>query len=177
MQAVGGGPTRLLDIGGGSGAYAIEFARAHPALDAEVLDLSTVVGIAERHIAEAGLTTRVRTRIGDLRRDAFGSGYDLALLSAICHMLGPDENRDLFRRACASLVPGGRLVVQDHVMSDDKTTPRGGAVFAVNMLVGTPNGGSYSLGEYTRWLQEAGFGDVRHVPLPAGIGLLIARRA
>ena len=67
-----------------------------------------MVPIARRHVAEAGLSDRIRTREGDLRRDPFGEGYDLALLSAICHMLSPDENRDLFRRLHAALAPGGR---------------------------------------------------------------------
>jgi len=177
VKAVGAhGVRRLLDVGGGSGAYAIAFARADPTLQADVFDLATVVGIADRHITEAGLSGRVRTRVGDLRRDSFGSGYDLGLLSAICHMLGPDENRDLLRRVFAALAPGGRVVIQDHLMSDDKTTPRAGALFAVNMLVGTPSGSTYSATEYERWLREAGFAGPRQLPLPPPNGLLIATR-
>jgi (2Fe-2S) ferredoxin/SAM-dependent methyltransferase len=177
VEAVGAeGLRRLLDIGGGSGAYSIAFAGANPGLEAEVFDLATVVPIASRHIADAGLADRVRTRVGDLRRDDFGSGYDLALLSAICHMLGPEENRDLIRRAFGALAPGGRLVIQDHVMSDDKTAPRAGALFAVNMLVGTPSGATYSAGEYARWLDEAGFTEIRHLPLRAPTDLMVGSR-
>lgn len=177
VQAVGAaGARRLLDVGGGSGAYSIAFARAGPALEADVFDLPTVVPIARRHIAEAGLADRVRTRVGDLRRDAFGTGYDLALLSAICHMLGPDENRDLFRRLRSALVPGGRLVIQDHVMADDRTAPRAGALFAINMLVGTPNGGTYTEAEYAAWLGEAGFTSSRRVALPGPNDLMVAVR-
>ena len=171
-EAVG----RLLDVGGGSGAYAIAFARANPSLRADVFDLATVVRIAARHIVEAGVGDRVRTRIGDLRTDAFGSGYDMVLLSAICHMLGPDENRDLLRRAHQSLAPGGRVVIQDHVMDAGKTAPRSGALFAINMLVGTANGSTYSEEEYTAWLREAGFVDVRHVTLVGPNDLIVARR-
>jgi (2Fe-2S) ferredoxin/predicted O-methyltransferase YrrM len=167
---------RLLDVGGGSGAYAIAFARANPALQADVFDLATVAPIARRHIAEAGLADRVRTRVGDLCTDAFGSGYDLVLLSAICHMLGPAENRDLLRRAFEALVPGGRVVIQDHVMTPGKTAPRSGALFAVNMLVGTASGSTYSEEEYSAWLREAGLVDVRHVTLAGPNDLIVARR-
>jgi len=114
-------------VGGGSGAYSIAFAQANPKLCADVFDLATVVPIAQSHIAEVGLADRVTTRVGDLRRDGFGAGYDLLLLSAICHMLGPDENQDLLRRAYAALTPGGRVAIQDHVMNDDGTAPRAGA--------------------------------------------------
>ncbi len=177
VQAVGAqGVRRLLDIGGGSGAYSIAFAQASPALEAELFDLATVGPIAQRHIAAAKLEDRVKVRVGDLRTDAFGSGFDLALLSAICHMLSPDENRDLFRRAGAALAPGGRLVVHDHVMEPDKTAPRSGAFFAVNMLVGTPAGGSYSEAEYGAWLRDAGFAKVERVRLPGPTGLMIGTK-
>jgi (2Fe-2S) ferredoxin/precorrin-6B methylase 2 len=178
VKAVGTeGVRRLIDIGGGSGAFAVAFAQASPALEAEVFDLATVVPIASGHVAAAGLADRVRTRVGDLRADAFGSGYDLALLSAICHMLGPDENRDLLRRVFAALSPGGRVVIQDHVMAEEKTSPRAGAMFAVNMLVGTSQGGTYSEAEYAGWLRQAGFGEVQRVPLPGPNDLVIGRRS
>jgi SAM-dependent methyltransferase len=170
------GVKRLLDIGGGSGAYAMAFAQASPDLEAEVFDLATVTPIAQKHIADAGLSARVKARVGDLRRDAFGAGYDLAILSAICHMLGPDENRDLIRRAFAALAPGGRLAIQDHIMSDDGTRPRAGALFAINMLVGTPSGSSFTLREYASWLEGAGFVDVKHLPLPGPNDLVLATR-
>jgi SAM-dependent methyltransferase len=165
---------RMLDVGGGSGAYSIAFARANPELRAEILDLADVVRIAERHIAAAGLIKRVTARVGDLRRDELGSGYDLVLLSAICHMLGEEENRDLFARCYRALAPGGRLVVRDFILEEDKTEPRWAALFSLNMLVGTERGASYSEGEYTRWLLEAGFSSVER--LEADRDLMVARR-
>ena len=169
-------PRRMIDIGGGSGAYAIAFAEAYPELEADIFDLPTVVGIARGHVAQAGLENRVRTRTGDLERDAFGTGYDLALLSAICHMLGPDGNRDLLRRVFEAVAPGGRVVIQDHVMNPDKTGPRPGAIFAINMLVGTQAGGTFSEEEYTSWLREAGFGEVRRIALPGPNHLMVATK-
>ncbi|HET6440354.1 MAG TPA: methyltransferase [Anaeromyxobacter sp.] len=177
VRAVGvSGVRRLLDVGGGSAAYSIAFARESPSLEAEVLDLPTVIPIARQHIEEAGLASRVRTRAGDLGRDALGEGYDLVLLSAICHMLGPDGNRDLFRRVRAALSPGGRVVIHDHVMADDRTSPRAGALFAVNMLVGTPAGGTYTEAEYRGWLSDCGFAEVKRLPLPGPSDLMVGTR-
>ena len=175
VRSVGAdGVRRLLDIGGGSGAYSIAFAQSNPTLSADIFDLATVLPIAEGHVANAGLSARVRTRAGDLTRDDFGGksgdSYDLVLLSAICHMLGPDEN-------LAALMPGGRVAIQDHVMNDNGTAPRAGALFAINMLVGTPNGSSFSLTQYRQWLVQAGFSDVQHVRLPGPNDLLLARKA
>jgi SAM-dependent methyltransferase len=99
---------------------------------------------AEENIAAAGLSGRVRLRVGDLRHDEFGEGYDLILLSAVCHMLDHAENQDLLARVGRALAPGGRAVIQDHIMQAEKTAPRAGALFAINMLVGTPGGSTYS---------------------------------
>jgi (2Fe-2S) ferredoxin/2-polyprenyl-3-methyl-5-hydroxy-6-metoxy-1,4-benzoquinol methylase len=170
------GVGRVLDVGGGSGAFSIAFAQANPTLQAEVLDLATVTPIAAKHVAEAGLSDRVHVRVGDLRKDALGEGYDLVLLSAICHMLGPDENQDLLRRAHAALSPGGRIAIQDHVMNEEGTLPRAGAMFAVNMLVGTPDGCSFRESQYQAWLVAAGFRDVRHVPLPGPNDIMLATK-
>jgi predicted O-methyltransferase YrrM len=177
VEAVGAeGVRRMLDVGGGSGAYSIAFAQASPALNAEVLDLPQVVPIAQGHIQRAGLADRVRTRPGDLRTDALGKSYDLVFISAICHMLGPEENRDLFRRSFQALAPGGRVAVQDFILEPDKTAPRAAALFSLNMLVGTENGASYSQQEYALWLREAGFLEVRRIRLPEPAGLMLGTR-
>ena len=80
---------RMLDVGGGSGGYSIAFAQANPALRVDILDLATVEPIARRHIQEAGVADRVQVRAGDLRCGRLGEEYDLAFVSAICHMLSP----------------------------------------------------------------------------------------
>jgi predicted O-methyltransferase YrrM len=169
-----GGARRMLDVGGGSGAYAIAFARANPDLRAEVLDLPNVAGIARRHIAEAGLEDRITARAGDMLQDDLGEGYDLVLLSAICHMFGEEENRDLFKRCRRALAPGGRLLVRDFILDEDRTGPRWAAVFSLNMLVATERGASYTASEYTGWLLDAGFASVNR--LEADRDLLVAFR-
>jgi predicted O-methyltransferase YrrM len=166
----------MLDLGGGSGAYAIAFARARPDLDAEVLDLAPVLAIAQRHIDDAGLAARVKARVGDLHDDAYGTGYDLVFVSAICHMNSPDENRAMFAKILAALAPSGRIVIQDFVLDADKTGPKTGALFALNMLVGTRAGSAYSEEEYVGWLRGVGFTDPRRVALAGPTDLVIARR-
>lgn len=167
---------RMLDLGGGSGAYSIAFARANPQLVAEILDRPEVLAIAQRHIVAAGLTERVIVRPGDLRQGSLGSGYDLVFISAICHMLSPEENRDLIARAHAALAPGGRVAIQDFILNADKTTPRHAALFSLNMLVATEGGASYSEQEYAGWLREAGFTGIRRIVLPGPANIMAAVR-
>jgi (2Fe-2S) ferredoxin/predicted O-methyltransferase YrrM len=177
VAAVGAGEVRrMLDVGGGSGAYSIAFAQANPGLVSEILDLETVAPIAQRHIAEAGVQHRVCVRVADLTRDDLGAGYDLVFISAICHMLGPEENRDLLSRAGRALAHGGRVVVQDFILDSSRTSPRFAAMFALNMLVGTRAGSSYSEADYAEWLTGAGFTNTRRVNLPGPTGVMIAAR-
>jgi SAM-dependent methyltransferase len=177
VAALGAAPIRrMLDVGGGSGAYAIAFAQAHPSLTAVVLDLATVVPIAEGHIRGAGLSERIATRAGDLRRDDLGAGFDLVFLSSICHMLGPDGNRDLLARAGQALAPGGRVVIQDFLLEPERTRPRQAVLFAINMLVGTEAGGTYTEAEYAAWLTAAGLMDVRRIRLRGPADLMVGTR-
>ncbi len=170
------GVTRMLDVGGGSGSYSIAFARASPELHAEVLDLPAVLPLTQKYIEQSGLSERVKTRAGDLQHDDLGRDYDLVFVSAICHMLGPPQIQDLFRRCFTALASGGRIVVQDFILEPDKTGPRQAALFALNWLVVTENGANYSRDEYASWLAEAGFRDVRNVLLPGSTGLMVGLR-
>jgi tRNA A58 N-methylase Trm61 len=129
------GVKRVLDVGGGSGAYSIAFARANSELHSEILDLPSVIPIAQKHIDAANLSDRISTRSGDLRKDNLGSGYDLILLSSICHMNSPEENLVLLQKAFKALNQGGRIIIQDFMMDQDKTKPLSGALFSLNMLV------------------------------------------
>jgi predicted O-methyltransferase YrrM len=175
VQIVGTeGVRRMLDVGGGPGTFSMAFALAAPDLQAEVLDLGPVVPIAQRHIREAGLSDRVRVRVGDLRTDELGEGYDLVLVSAICHMLDEGENRDLLRRCSKALAPGGRIVIREFILDPDRAGPPFAALFALNMLVGTRRGNCYTEAEYRQWLTDSGCAQVLR-PDPGG-ELIIGQR-
>jgi predicted O-methyltransferase YrrM len=169
------GARRMLDVGGGSGVYSIAFARAYSELHADVFDLPPVVELTREYIRTAGLAERIGTRSGDMRTDELGSGYDLLLVSAICHMFGPEENQELFARCYRALAPGGRLLVRDFILDPDQTSPRQAALFALNMLVGTKAGSTYTEAQYAEWLRGAGFSRVERLK-PPEINLMVAWR-
>lgn len=178
VEAAGiNGAQRMLDLGGGSGAYSIAFAKASPALRVDIVDLPEVLPITQEQIRKAGLADRISTRAGDMLAIPLESAhYDLVLLSAICHMYSPDENQQLFRRAHKALAPKGRLVVSDFILEADKTSSRFGALFALNMLVNTRVGASYSEPEYQAWLKAAGFAEAKRVRIPGPANLMIATK-
>ena len=171
------GAKRLLDLGGGSGAYSIAFVRSAPGLQAEIVDLADVLPITQEQIRKAGLADRITTRVGDMLTVPLeASKYDLVLLSAVCHMFSPEENQRLLERSYAALAPKGRLVISDFVLEADKTAPRFGALFALNMLVNTRAGASYSEPEYDAWLKQAGFAETKRVRMPGPANLMIATK-
>lgn len=170
------GVRRVLDVGGGSGVFATAFCRAGDDISAVVFDLPHVVPITRRYIAEAGMTRRVQAVAGDYHVDALGSGFDIVFLSAILHSNGEDENRALLRKAAAALVPGGRIVIQDWLMADDRVEPAEGAYFALNMLVNTRAGDSFTESEVRGWLQGAGCGSIERIGDDPRTAFLIGRK-
>ncbi len=155
------GAKRLLDVGGASGTYTQAFLEASPGLEATLFDLPPVIEMARRRLRGTGVIDRVRFVAGDFYEDALPPGHDLALLSAIIHQNSAEQNVELYGKILRALEPGGRLVIRDHVMSDDHTRPARGAVFAINMLVATTGGGTYSFEEIRAALEAAGFERVR----------------
>jgi len=156
-----GGARSLLDVGGGSGTYTIAFLRAVPELKATIFDMPPVIEMARTRLENAGLLDRTRLVGGNFHRDELPVGHDLALLSAIIHSNSPEQNLDLYQKIFRALVPGGRLLIRDHVMDPDRVRPRNGAIFAVNMLAGTLGGGTYTYDEIASDLTRAGFVNIR----------------
>jgi precorrin-6B methylase 2 len=151
---------QMLDIGGGPGTWTIAFLRAAPEAGATLFDLPAAVSIAKKNFAEAGLADRVTLVEGDFYTNALPEGADLAWLGAICHQNSRQQNRDLFANVHDALVDDGTLVIRDVIMEPCHTSPVGGALFAVNMLVGTEAGGTYTFDEYRQDLCAAGFAKV-----------------
>ncbi len=148
---------RILDVGAGSGAWTMPFARRDPSAEITAFDLPRVLGETRKIVDETGLGARYRLQAGDLTRDDFGEArYDIAVLGNICHGLTPDQNRDLFTRLHRAIVPGGQLVIADMVPNEQRSGPPFPVLFAVNMYLMT-GGDTYTFSEYAAWLAQAGF--------------------
>ena len=162
VQVVGAETARnLLDIGGATGTYTEAFLRANPDLKATLFDLPEVIEMAAERLNSTGLLDRIKLATGDYFQDPLPKGHDLALVSAIIHSLSLQQCIELYGKTNEALLPGGRIIVRDHVMSPDRTEPKSGALFAINMLVNTSGGGTYTYDEIKEGLEKAGFIGVR----------------
>ena len=154
---------KLLDIGGASGTYTMAFLSQNPAMRAVIFDFAPVLALAKKRLSEAGFLDRVELAAGDFYQDELPGGCDLALLSAIIHQNSSEQNITLYKKIFRALVPGGVVLIRDHIMDDSRTRPPAGAMFALNMLVNTSGGDTYTFQEVKKTLETAGFADVEQV--------------
>ena len=166
----------LLDVGGASGTWTIGFLRAARQARATIFDLPEVIPMARRRIAATELRGRVKFVAGDFYRHRLPKGADFCWLSAIAHQNSRRQNRRLFAKIYAALAPGGVLAIRDIVMDESRSSPAAGAMFAVNMLIATKGGGTYTFGEFRQDLMQAGFRNVEFVHRDPGMYSLIRAR-
>jgi len=160
------GVKRVLDVGGGPGTYAMAFVNASQQITADVFDLPHVIPLTKRYIEKAGLSDRMGTVAGDYLVNDLGNGYDLVFLSAVIHSNSFNENALLVRKCAAALNTGGTIVIQDYIMDNDRTSPVAGALFAINMLVGTAKGTTYTQTEVRQWFTDAGIRFSKRIDTP-----------
>lgn len=157
------GHQRMLDVGGGSGAHAIGAVTRWPHLRAVVLDLPPVCEVAGEFIAKEGLQDRIETQNGDIFEDPFPEA-DLHFYSNIYHDWSPEKGAFLTRKSFESLPPGGRIVVHETLLDDDKTGPLAAAGYSAAMILWSADGGQYSGRELSEMLAEAGFRQIEIKP-------------
>jgi len=154
---------KLLDVGGASGTYTIAFLEKNPDMTSVIFDLKPVLPMAEKRLSASGILDRVELVGGNFYTDDFPRGCDLVLLSAIIHQNSATQNIDLFRKIYEAIELGGTLMIRDHIMEEDRLSPPAGAVFALNMLVATAGGDTYTFKEVKQGLESAGFSDIRQI--------------
>lgn len=166
-------PKRLLDVGGGPGAYAATFCRRYPGLDATVLDLPEAVAQGRRIVAEQGMEERIGFRLGDLREIDWGAGFDIVLLFNVIHILPVDDAKRAIDKAAKALNPGGTLAILDseYKEQDEISTAAGFNKLFFYLACGTL---IYPEKTIRGWMTDAGFSNVRlKRPLRVPMGVLI----
>ncbi len=166
----------ILDLGGGSGAFAMAFIKNDSKMKATLFDVPGVVEIAKNYIGAENLLDRFGFIKGDYLTDDYGSGYDLIYASAIIHINSFDENKNLVNKCFNALNSGGQLVISDYVMNEERTVPEAGTLFALNMLVGTKAGNTYTQKEIYSWLGDAGFEAPQTKNTSFGPAIVIAKK-
>jgi 3-hydroxy-5-methyl-1-naphthoate 3-O-methyltransferase len=170
-------PIRVLDIAAGSGIWGIALAQQSPHVRVTAQDWAEMIPTTKRITQKFGVADRFSYIEGDVLKADFGNDYDIAILGHILHTEGEDRSRKLLKKVFDALKPGGTIAIGEWLVKDDRTGPLNGLIFAVNMLVHSERGDTFSFNEIKSWLQEAGFKKVRMLQAPGPSPLILATRA
>lgn len=168
---------RLLDVGGGEGAFAKAAAERAPALDLTVFDLPAVASRANAAFQTAGLSTRARATGGDLFADDLPIGADVISLVRVLYDHPLERVRIILKKAFAALPAGGTLLVAEP-MADAPGAETVGAAYFGFYLLAMKGGDARSPGEIMQLLQDAGFeaASVIKTRNPLLTGLIVAKK-
>ncbi len=165
----------LLDVAGGSGSYAIAAAQHDPSLTCTVLDFAAVCEVAADYAAKHGVADRVRTVAADMFVDAWPQGHDRVLFSDIFHDWDDARCAELARRAYAALPAGGRVLVHEMLLDDDRLGPVNALSYSM-IMVFVAQGRQRTAGEIQKILTSAGFRDCERTPTVNGFSLMAATK-
>jgi ubiquinone/menaquinone biosynthesis C-methylase UbiE len=168
------GPYRVLDLAAGSGVWSIALAEKSQRVQTTVVDWPAVIPVCQKVTARRGVGDRYRYVPGDLLEADFGAGHQAALLGHILHSEGERRSRALLKKTFAALAPGGVIAIAEMVPNEDRTGPAFALIFALNMLVHTDEGDTFTFGEMSAWLREAGFVNPRQFDIPGPSPLILA---
>jgi len=169
-------PVYVLDLAAGSGVWGIAQAQSSPLVQVTAVDWPGVIPVTQKTVARFGLAEQFSFVEGDLMEADFGSGYNLATLGHILHSEGIDRSKALLAKTCKALASGGVIAIQEFLVNEDRTGPLNGLFFAVNMLVNTDTGDTFSFEEISGWLTEAGFTNPRTLDAPGPSPLILATK-
>jgi ubiquinone/menaquinone biosynthesis C-methylase UbiE len=167
---------RVLDLASGSGVWGISLAQKSPRVRVTAVDWAGMIPTTKRITQKFGLAERFEFVEGDLLEADFGSGYDIATLGHILHSEGEERSRQLLKKSFRALKSGGTIVIAEWLVNDERTGPPPALMFAVNMLVNTEKGDTFSFNEIKNWLEEAGFKKARKLRTPHPSPLVLATK-
>ena len=169
-------PVKVLDLAAGSGVWGIALAQRSLRVTVTAVDWPGVLDVTRKVATRLGVAGRFSFVAGDLATADFGRGHHIATLGHILHSEGERRGRALLKKTFKALAKGGTIAIAEFLVDDARTGPPVALIFAVNMLVNTDEGDTWSFGEISGWLREAGFRDPRTIEAPGPSPLILATK-
>jgi predicted O-methyltransferase YrrM len=146
---------RVLEGASGHSHWGIAFARRSPDVRVTAVDQSDMLARAKNNISKFGLDAQFQQIVGDLPSTAIDAGaYDLVVFDHVCEVRGEDWTTQAIDKAYGALKSGGKLLLTDEVeRSGDPTA----LFYAVDLLVNTAKGATFTFAQYEAWFKSAGF--------------------
>jgi ubiquinone/menaquinone biosynthesis C-methylase UbiE len=167
---------RVLDLAAGSGIWGIALSQKSPRVRVTAVDWAGMIPTTKRITKKFGVHDRFNFVENDLLEADFGNGYDVATLGHILHSEGEQRSRQLLKKTFSALKTGGTIVIAEWLVNDRRTEPTHSLMFAVQMLVNTERGDTFSFNEIKSWLEDSGFKRVRKLEAPGPSPLILATK-
>ncbi len=165
---------KILDLGGGPGTFSLLFLQNFPKSKVCLFDFPETIKLNKKRLPKEILKDKRFKMIGgDFLKDSIGIGYDYIWLSSVIHSYGEKEIEKLIKKCSLSLKKGGKILILDFFLNDDKTGPPFSALFSLNMLVNTKNGRTYSFKEIEEILKKYNFTNFERIPFEENNSILI----
>jgi 2-polyprenyl-3-methyl-5-hydroxy-6-metoxy-1,4-benzoquinol methylase len=166
-------PVSVLDLAAGSGVWSVALAQQSPHVRVTAVDWPGVIPTTRKVTTRVGLADRFEFVGGDLLQVSFGGGHAIATAGHILHSEGEARSRLLLKKTFDALAPGGTIVIAEILVDANRASPLPALIFALNMLVNSDQGDTFSLDEISRWLDDVGFKNIRTVEAPGLAPLII----
>jgi len=170
---------RVMDLGGGVGDYAIEFVNQKPDIEAVIFTYENCAPFAKdylNYVKNREVASKISIEVGDILKDDIGSGYDLIFLSFVMQNFNIWDNIELAKKVNDALNPGGKIVIQDLLIDDNRTSPEFNALYSLELLVLTGEGNTYTNSDIWLILKEAWFSKIRTFNTQFGTSLVFAEK-
>lgn len=168
---------KILDVAAGSGVWSIPFAQRDRKVEVTAIDLSPVLQVTGRYTRQCGVNDQYRLIGGNIRDLAFGrEEYDLAILGHICHSEGAKWSQELIGKAFHSLREDARLLIMDFLPDEERRLELLPLLLALNALLGTEEGDTFTFSQYEQWLLNAGFGEVETLEVTGHSPIIVAAK-
>jgi hypothetical protein len=154
----------FVDVGTAEGAIPVQLALAHDHLSGDGMDLPQVRPLYEKYVRAHGLSERLTFHERDFFKQPLPTA-DVIIMGHILHDWGLETKRMLVKKAYEALPAGGAFIVFDTMIDNERRRHTGGLLMSLNMLIETPDGFDYTIGQCQSWLREVGFKQVRVEPL------------
>ncbi|MEI2383625.1 methyltransferase [Breoghania sp. JC706] len=164
---------KMLDVGGGTGAFSISLCKAYPELSSTVLDFPNVVKVGEDFVKAAGLSDRVRFKGGNALEGEWPSPVDVVLMSYLFSGVPGESIPGLVRKAMDVLSPGGHFIVHDFMVEDERTGPKLAALWQLQHVAFNPKAKSITGGYVSQLMKDAGFAGIEVSEMIPGMTMMV----
>ncbi len=170
------GAKRILDLGGGMGAYAKALALQNPKAEIILFDIPHVASLARKNIGQWGLDNQIKVMEGNFHTDDIGKGYDLIFISRVLQLYSIWDNVKLLQKCFDSTTYGGHIVINESIIENDRTQPIQHVIWSLNLLLNSNGGDTYTETDLWVMMREAWYKNIVRIKTPFDTSLMIGER-